>query len=285
MTAYADFCFASADDLADLGGPATRFNHNIAAIKLLKSLEAEGRAHGDLRSDEQGVLAHYSSWGDGEVIDRLFPRGAYQRAPIHPELAGILTNEEREKIAASALNAHYTALPIIGAIYEALDHIGIGALTTLRVLEPAAGIGNFFGAMPAEIAARSERVAVELDSITARILQYLYPNAKVFNQGFEETALPSDYFDLVLSNTPFGKYPIFDPRIKNRHLKAAIHDYYFVRSLKLVKPGGVFTFITSRYTLDKEPRACAGTSPSTRNCLLPHACPRVPFVRTPALRS
>jgi hypothetical protein len=222
MTAYADFRFASADDLADLGGPASRFNKNIAAIKLLKSLEAEGREHGDLTLDEQRVLAHYSGWGDGEVINQLFPNGAYPRTSIHPELAGILTKEEGEKIASSALNAHFTALPIIGAIYEALDHMGTAALSSLHVLEPAAGIGHFFGAMPAKIAARSERVAVELDSITARILQYLYPNVKVFNQGFEETSLPNDYFDLILSNILFGNYPIFDPGIKKRHLKAAI---------------------------------------------------------------
>jgi N12 class adenine-specific DNA methylase len=251
MTAYDDFRFTSADDLADLGGPASRFNHNVAAIKLLKSLEAEGRIRGDLTPEEHRTLARYSGWGDGEVIDRLFPNGTYRRVPIHPELAGILTNEEREKITASALNAHYTPLPIISAIYETLEHLGIGALSSLRVLEPAAGIGHFFGAMPAEIAARSERVAVELDSITAGILQYLYPNVRVFNQGFEETLLPNDYFDLILSNIPFGSYSIFDPQIKQRHLKAAIHDYYFARSLKLVKPSGIVAFITSRYTLDK----------------------------------
>ncbi|MGH9937966.1 MAG: Eco57I restriction-modification methylase domain-containing protein, partial [Blastocatellia bacterium] len=251
MTAYDDFRFASADDLADLGGPASRFNHNVSAIKLLKSLEAEGRTHGDLTQGEQRTLARYSGWGDGEVLNRLFPYGAYPGLPIHPELDGILTNEEREKIAASSLNAHYTALPIIGAIYEALDHLGIGALPSLRVLEPAAGIGHFFGAMPAEIAAKAGRVAVEIDSITARILQYLYPNAKVFDQGFEETALPNDYFDLILGNPPYGNYAVHDQRIKQRHLKAAIHDYYFARSLKLVKPGGIVAFITSRYTFDK----------------------------------
>jgi N12 class adenine-specific DNA methylase len=251
MTAYDDFRFASADDLAGLGGPVSRFNQNVAAIKLLKSLEAEGRARGDLTPDEQRTLARYSGWGDSNALNRLFLYGAHPGLPIHPELDGILTGDEREKIAASALNAHYTALPIIGAIYEALDHLGVGALSSLRVLEPAAGIGHFFGVMPTLLAAKAERVAVELDSITARILQYLYPNAKVFNQGFEETALPDDYFDLALGNAPFGNLPIHDPRIKQRHLKAAIHDYFFVRSLRLVKPGGIVAFISSRYTLDK----------------------------------
>src|SRR5262245_22265641 len=60
MTTYADFRFASTGDLAYLGGPASRFNHNMTAIKLLKSLEADGRAHGDLAPDEQRTFAHYS---------------------------------------------------------------------------------------------------------------------------------------------------------------------------------------------------------------------------------
>ncbi len=251
MTAFADFRFAPGEDLADLGGPASRFNHNVAAIKLLKTLEAESCTPGDLTPEEQQTLVRYSGWGDSEVLDRLFPDGAYRQAPIHPSLVGTLTEEEREQVTSSALNAHYTAIPIIRAIYDALDHLGIGALPALRVLEPAAGIGHFFGAMPEEIAVKAERVAVELDSITARILTFLYPNAKVFQQGFEETALPNDYFDLAISNAPFGNYAVHDPRIKERHLKAAIHDYYFARSLRLVKPGGIVAFITSRYTLDK----------------------------------
>ncbi|MCG3143138.1 MAG: hypothetical protein HONDAALG_00459 [Gammaproteobacteria bacterium] len=264
MTAFTDFRFAPGEDLADLGGPASRFNLNVAAIILLKSLEAESRAPGRLTPAEQQTLVRYSGWGDSEVLDRLFPDGAYQQAPIHPSLAGILTKEEREQITSSALNAHYTAIPIIRAIYDALDHLGIGALPHLGVLEPAAGIGHFFGAMPAEITAKAERVAVELDSITARILAFLYPNAKVFQQGFEETVLPNDYFDLALSNAPFGNYAVHDPRIKERHLKAAIHDYYFARSLRLVKPGGIIAFITSRYTLDK-------VNPRVRRHIAEHA--------------
>jgi N12 class adenine-specific DNA methylase len=251
MTAYDDFRFAPGDELNELGGPASRFHHNVAAIKLLKALEMESRVFGDLTSEEQQALVRYSGWGDSELLSRAFPSRGYSSARLCRELEGVLTHDEREKMASSALNAHYTAIPIIRAIYDALDHLGIGALPALRVLEPAGGIGHFFGAMPEPIKAKSERVAVELDSITARILRYLYPNAKVFNQGFEETTLPSDYFDLIISNVPFGAYAVHDPRIKQSYLKAAIHDYYFTRSLRLVKPGGVIAFITSRYTLDK----------------------------------
>src|SRR5262249_21674963 len=143
MTAYADFRFASTGDLAYLGGPASRFNHNMTAINLLKSLEAEGRAHGDLASVEQRTFARYSGWGDGEVLNRLFPYGAFPQAPIHPELDGVLTIAERGKIASSVLNAHYPELPITGAIYEALNYLGTGPPDPLRVLEPAAGITDF----------------------------------------------------------------------------------------------------------------------------------------------
>jgi len=132
MTAYVDFRFASTGDLAYLGGPASRFNHNMMAIKLLKSLEAEGRAHGDLAPDEQRTLARYSGWGDGEVLNQLFPYGAYPQAPIHTEFDRVLTIEERGKIAGSALNAHYTALPIIGAIYEALNYRVLAAMRRRR---------------------------------------------------------------------------------------------------------------------------------------------------------
>ncbi len=166
-------------------------------------------------------------------------------------MEGVLAQEERDSLAASALNAHYTPLPIIRAIYAALEHYGIGLLPQLRVLEPAAGVGHFFGAMPPTLLAKAERVAVEIDELSARIFSLLYPNARLFNQPFEETPLPQDYFDLVISNVPFGNYPIHDPNLKPKYLKAAIHDYYFARSLQLVRPGGIIAFITSRYTLDK----------------------------------
>jgi hypothetical protein len=251
MTAYQDYCFAPDDQLDDLGGAASRFGHNLAAINLSKQLEAESRAPGDLSPQEQRTLVRYTGWGDTEVLNRAFPNGAYSRSKPCAELAGALTDQEITGLLASTLNAHYTAIPVIRAIYDALDHLGCGNLGRIRLLAPAAGVGHFLGAMPESWRQKSERVAIELDSITARILGFLYPQVKVFGQGFEETALPADYFDAIISNVPFGNLAVHDPKIKQRNLKVAIHDYFFARSLKLVKPGGVIAFITSRYTLDK----------------------------------
>ncbi|MCI0524295.1 MAG: hypothetical protein L0Y75_03445 [Acidobacteria bacterium] len=181
--------------------------------------------------------------------------------------------DEIKSLLASTLNAHFTALPIIRAIYAALDHFGLAPKSAdrvleldsgqsvslssfrgarLRILEPAAGVGHFLGAMPQSLKANSERVAVEIDSLTGRILQRLYPQTRIFIQPFEETPLPENYFDLIISNVPFGNYAVADASTRENFLKASIHDYFFVRSLRLIKPGGVITFITSRYTLDKK---------------------------------
>lgn len=251
VTTASDFRFAPDEELADLGGAASRFQHNVAAITLLKQLEAEVREPANLLREEQMMLARYTGWGDTEVLNRAFPNGAYSYARPCDELAGILTEGEIKGLLGSTLNAHYTSLPVIRAIYAALVQSGIGKQSRLRVLEPAAGIGHFFGVMPDALAMISERVAVEMDDLTARILRWLYPQARAFSQSFETTALPQDYFDLIISNVPFGNYAVHDPQLKQSFLKAAIHDYFFAKSLNLARPGGIIAFITSRYTLDK----------------------------------
>lgn len=253
--ATTDFSFAPDETLDSLGGAASRFAHNVAAIRLLKHLEAENRPVGTLTGNEQRILSHYSGWGDTEVLNRAFPRGAYSLAEPCDELKGLLTEEETESLRASTLNAHYTRLDVIRAIYAAIEHLGLAAWGKLRVLEPAAGVGHFLGAMPVSLAVGVERAAVELDSITARILERLYPATRVFASGLEAAQLPKDYFDLIISNVPFGDYAIHDPAIKDKRLRECVHDYFFVKSLALLKPGGVLAFITSRYTLDKKKSA------------------------------
>ena len=214
-------------------------------------MEAEGRPPGDLTPDEQRTLARYSGWGDTEVFNHTFTQISGYAAEPCGKLKGLLTGEEIASLRASTLNAHYTRLDVIRAIYEAIERLGLAAWGKLRILEPAAGIGHFLGAMPATLAAGAERVAIELDSITARILARLYPATRVFASGFEKVRLPKDYFDLIVSNVPFANVPVHDPETRDRRLRECVHDYFFVKSLSLLKPGGVLAFITSRYTLDK----------------------------------
>jgi len=251
-----DFSFAATDNLDDLGSTATKYDHNIAALRLLKELEAEGRAEATLH--EQTILSRYTGWGDSSLLKRAFPNGISPYLPPSEELKKLLTPDELKALRASSLNAHYTTISIIRAIYGGLLHTGLhrsheGAKNArLRVLEPAAGIGHFIGAMPLELRVVSECAAVELDPLSARITKLLYPSVRMFAEGFETASLPANWFDLVISNVPFGNYKVCDPEVREHFLRAAIHDYYFAKALRVTKPGGVIAFITSRYTLDKQ---------------------------------
>jgi hypothetical protein len=250
-----DFSFAADCNLDDLGSTATKYDHNVAALRLLKELEAEGRTEATLH--EQTILSRYTGWGDSTLLKRAFPHGISSHLPPSEELKELLTGEELKALRASSLSAHYTSLAVIRAIYAGLSHTGLHRLSEvrgakLRVLEPAAGIGHFIGAMPEEFRDASEWAAVELDPLSARISKMLYPNAKVFAEGFESANLPSNWFDLCVSNVPFGNYKVCDPEVKEHYLRASIHDYFFAKGLRVTRPGGVIAFITSRFTLDKQ---------------------------------
>ena len=171
-----DFRFDHDDDLSELGGAASRFKFNVAAISLLKELEAETREPSALALEEQRILARYTGWGDSDVLNRAFPNGAYSWSRPCAELEELLTPDEIKSLLASSLNAHFTSLPIIRAIYSTLDHFGVGPRSAdrvlefesgqsvslslsrrnrLRILEPAAGVGHFLGAMPQTFRANS----------------------------------------------------------------------------------------------------------------------------------
>lgn len=89
--------------------------------------------------------------------------------------------------------------------------------TTGNVLEPACGVGNFFGLLP-ESMAGSKLYGVELDSITGRIARQLYQNANIAVQGYEDANLPDSFFDLAVGNVPFGNYGIVDKRCDKNNL-------------------------------------------------------------------
>jgi hypothetical protein len=101
-----DFLFKEQNALADLGGAATRFRHNVAALQLLHSLRiAPPRT---LTAGDCHTLAHYSGWGDSEVMQRIYPPNGYSWTPICKELEGALTQEDRDSLAASALTTRIT---------------------------------------------------------------------------------------------------------------------------------------------------------------------------------
>ena len=225
------------------GSLKEKFEQNVAAIELLRVVESESRP---ATAAEKAVLVRYTGWGG---LPQVFatPNEALKWRAEQARLIGLLRPDEYRAARATVLNAHYTSPTVIRAMYAAVGRLGF---THGRILEPACGLGHFFGLMPEEMRARSELTGVEIDPLTARLAKLLYPDADIRAQPFEEAALPTNGFDLAISNVPFGDYAPFDAKLNPR--KFPIHDYFFLAAAERVRPGGLIAFITSRGTLDKQ---------------------------------
>ena len=229
--------FRITDDHLGEGGPKAKFQANIAAIKLLKYLEETTE---QATPEQQEILSRYVGWGGlADAFDLEKPAWAAE----YTQLKELLTPEEYAAARGSTLNAHYTSPTVIRAIYEAVGRMGF---ETGNILEPSCGVGNFFGMLP-ESMAGSKLYGVELDSISGRIAQQLYPKADITVAGFETTDR-RDFYDLAIGNVPFGQYQVRDKAYDK--LNFNIHNYFFAKALDQVRPGGVVAFVTSRYTMD-----------------------------------
>ena len=223
------------DDIG-VGTPLERFHHNIMAIQLLKKLEDEHRL---ADTNEQRILADYVGWGGLSEFFR-------EDNPHYLELKVVLTEEEYAAARESSLTAFYTPPVVIRAMYQALENMNF---RNGNILEPSCGIGNFMGLLPDSMQ-NSQFYGVELDTISGRIAQQLYQKNSIAIQGFEATNVPDSFFDAAIGNVPFGQIKINDKRYNKYNF--LIHDYFFVRTLDKVRPGGVIAFITSSGTMDKE---------------------------------
>ena len=235
--------FVIGDSLDLPNGEKARYKANIEAIRLVKRLEAEGRYATEA---EQVILSKYVGWGG---LANAFSDKKVDWAKEYAELKELLTDEEYSSARGSTLNAHYTDISVIKAMYDGLKQLGF---TGGRMMEPSSGVGNFVGAMPADMSAKVRSwTMVELDGITGLIAKYLYPNADVRIQGFEKAKIPNDFMDVAISNVPFGNYAIADKTYPKK-VTGAIHNYFFAKSLDKVRPGGIVMFITSSYTMNSK---------------------------------
>ncbi len=232
--------FHITDDTLGIGGAKEKFKRNIDAIRTLEKIEGENRI---ATPEEQKILSQYVGWGG---LADAFDESKSAWAGEYQELKSLLSDAEYASARESTLNAHYTSPVIIRSIYEALENMGF---EKGNVLEPAMGIGNFFGMLPEKMQ-ESRLYGVELDGITGRIAKQLYPKADIKISGFEKTDYPNDFFDVAVGNVPFGQYKVADRQYdKNNFL---IHDYFFAKTLDKVRPGGVVAFVTSKGTMDKK---------------------------------
>ena len=233
--------FVIGDSLDLPNGEKARYKANVEAIHLVKKLEAEGRYATEA---EQVILSKYVGWGG---LANAFDQRKADWAKEFQELKELLTEEEYTSARGSTLNAHYTDISVIKAMYDGLRQLGF---TGGRMMEPSSGVGNFVGAMPADMASQVRSwTMVELDGITGLIAKYLYPNADVRIQGFEKANIPNNFMDVAISNVPFGNYAIADKKYPKK-VTSAIHNYFFAKSLDKVRPGGIVMFITSSYTMN-----------------------------------
>ena len=223
------------DDALGAAPPSQRYANNVAAIRLLKQVEAENRL---ATSEEQEVLAKYVGWGG--LADCFDPKHSR-----YEELKGLLSETEYAAARESTLTAFYTPPVVIRSIYAALGQMGF---RQGNVLEPACGVGHFLGMLP-EGMAESKVYGVELDDVSGRIARQLYPRSSISVRGYEKMDFPDNFFDVAVGNVPFGQFKVQDRRYDRLNL--SIHEYFFAKTLDKVRPGGVVAFVTSSYTMDK----------------------------------
>ncbi len=232
--------FNEAENTGKGFAPKEKFRQNIEAIRTLEKIEDE---HRTATPEEQEILAKYVGWGG---LADAFDSSKANWANEYQELKSLLSPEEYASARESTLNAHYTSPVIIQAIYDAVGKMGF---TRGNVLDPAAGIGNFYGCLP-EGMKESRLYGAELDGLTGRIAKQLYPHADIKITGFENTSYPNDFFDVAVGNVPFGQYKVSDRQYDKHNF--LIHDYFFAKTLDKVRPGGIVAFVTSKGTMDKK---------------------------------
>ena len=228
--------FRITDPELGYGTASEKYAANVAAIRMLKRIEDEGRLATPV---EQEILSRYVGWGG---LSHWFD----DRHPKYQELKDLLEYDEYIAARESSLTAFYTSPVIIRAMYQALEQMGF---REGNILEPSCGVGNFIGMIPDSMAG-SHAYGVELDSISGRIAQQLYQNSSIAVTGFEKVQMPDSFFDVAIGNVPFGDFKVLDKRYDKHHW--LIHDYFFGKTLDKVRPGGIVAFITSKGTMDKE---------------------------------
>ena len=222
------------------GGPKQRCSWNLDALRLLKELEESGRG---ATKDEQQVLSRYVGWGG---LSQVFDEEHMEWTRERQEMKELLTPEEYREARSTVTDAFYTPPYVASAMYSALLQFGFDKG---NVLEPSMGVGNFFGSIPESLSA-CKLYGIEKDSVSGRIAKYLYPDAKIDIQGFEDSTYPDNFFDVVIGNVPFGDFKVYDRRYNAENFR--IHDYFIAKAIDQVRPGGVVAVITTKGTLDKQ---------------------------------
>ncbi|WP_036231348.1 DEAD/DEAH box helicase family protein [Marinobacterium jannaschii] len=223
--------------------------NTAACIELYCDIVKAG-GHKTLSQDQMTMLAEYTGAGHKAIRKELERYQAYSQ-DLRRALARLkeVDSSAYRALKASTLTAYFTPKPVVDFMWSALDRLGISNAThSLSITEPACGTGHFIGLAPNSVRRSAEITAVDLDAMSATITGHLYPEAKVINKGFEKILMPEGSQDIVTGNVPFGDFVIYDRKTGKSPL---VHDYFLLQSVRLAKPGGLVSFVTSTGTLDK----------------------------------
>ena len=243
---------------------------NIDAIKLAFRLDRENR---NAKAEERKALTKYSGFGGIKTIlnpigkpedIQQWPKSEVELFPLVQELHEVLRENSQSpetykhyvsSLKNSILTAFYTPKPVINALFETLQSSGINPET---FLEPSAGTGAFITSCKAAIP-NVKVTGIEKDLLSGKILSHLHPDDTIRVEGYENIASKyKGHFDMIASNIPFGDVAVFDPELSNHDNPAlkqstkAIHNYFFAKSVQMVREGGIIAFITSQGVLNSE---------------------------------
>lgn len=241
-------------------GPVQRAAGNVDAIRALKQIEQEQRPPTER---ELRALSRFTGWGSVPIIFATEPdakapiyqqggarhgkfeadhqRWATEYRDLRSMLRETLTPMEWRQASRGTLSMHYTPQPIAEAMWDGLRAFGF---ERGDVLEAGSGGGTFFGVAPEG----ARLTGVELDPMSARIAQAMYPHANVLNESFAETDAHPGTFDASIGNVPFAAIPFDD----KRYPAESLHNGFITKELALTRPGGINILITSRHSLDSK---------------------------------
>ena len=259
-----------------------KLRDNIEAIRTAFILDREQRT---ATTEERAILQRYCGFGGLKCIlnpaKELTDAVRWAKSDLElfaptVELHRLIRENSKDEteykrfvdsLKASVLTAFYTPKEITDTIADVLADYSV---RPARMLEPSAGVGVFVGSVLRH-SPNADVMAFEKDLLTGTILRHLYPDQKMRTCGFEKIERPfNNYFDLAVSNIPFGDIAVFDAEFQRsdsfgrRSAQKAIHNYFFLKGLDAVRDGGIVAFITSQGVLNS-------TKTSVRNELFSQA--------------
>ena len=238
----------AADFALGAGTDGQKLEANLAALRLVKTLEAENRY---ATPEEQAVLARWVGWGGLKtVFDEKHKGSTNQWGRAQAELKSLLTKTEYFDAMRSTNDAHYTSRTVVEAMWGAMRNFGFRGG---RALEPTIGSGNFLGLQPRDLSESTDWFASELDPVTGRIAKHLYPRAKVFDgMGFQDAPFRPATFDIAIGNPPFGGE---NSRVGNKQLhpdlgRMKVHNFVIAKTGQLLREGGIMGMVVTHRFLD-----------------------------------